>query len=278
MGIQWFPGHMMKTMRMMQDNVKLVDCVIYVLDARIPASCINPYFEPMLGDTPVIYLLNKADLADPAVTAKWVRALRSERTRAIELTATTTRSVKDIVSAVNEIGSQKAEQRRAKGFNYTPRAMVVGVPNTGKSTVINSMCGKGKTVTGNRPGVTRGKQWVRIGGTVDLLDTPGTLPQKFDDETVARHLAYVGSIKDEIIDVADLAFHLLRELCELDASYVANRYGIETDCEMLELMERIAASRGFLMRGGEYDYERTASAVLDDFRKGRMGRITLEKC
>lgn len=277
MQINWFPGHMMKSMRMMEENIRLVDCILYVLDARIPNSCFNPYFAEMIGDKPIVYLLNKSDLAEPAETEKWIRKLSRDGNDAMALNATTNRAVKDLVQLIDRMEIRKRSLRKEKGLDYVPRAMVVGVPNTGKSTVINMLVGKAKTITGDKAGVTRGKQWVRVEGKVDLLDTPGTLPKKLHDEIAGVHLSYVGSIKDEITDAADLAYRLIGELVNVYPGVLSARYGIDEQGETLTLMERIAVARGFKLRGGEYDYDRTAFAVLDDFRKGRMGRLTLER-
>lgn len=276
MNINWFPGHMAKSMRLLEENVKLVDVVVYVLDARVPRSCINPYFNQMLGAKPVLYVLNKADLADPKATAEWLTELNRDGNNAISLNAASSIKSNTVIKTIKNLAAEKIEKWQAKGVKFTPKAMVIGIPNCGKSTIINSLCGSGKTVTGDKPGVTRGKQWVRIEGSIDLLDTPGTLPKKFDDEIAGEHLAFVGSIRDTIIDTASLGLKLIDKLNQIDRNILISRYNVLNSGTNIMILEQIALARGNILKGGEIDFERTANMLIDDFRKCRLGKITLE--
>ena len=268
--IQWFPGHMTKAMRMMEDSVPLADGIIYVLDARCPASSFNRKLLKIAGDKPVLYILNKADLADE----KADNLMKLLGGNAVKINAANSNSRRDIMAAINKLIAAKREKNLAKGYNKTFRFMVVGVPNTGKSTVINLLAGAKRTVTGDKAGVTRGKQWIRLDG-FELLDTPGTMPPAFENQTLALHLAFVGSINDDILDLDDIALELLGELYEKYPKRLEERYGI-TGGEKIEMLDCVCKRRGLILRGGEYDYERGERAVIDDFRKGRLGRITLD--
>ncbi|MDE6585272.1 MAG: ribosome biogenesis GTPase YlqF [Clostridia bacterium] len=272
--IQWFPGHMTKAMRMMREQLSLVDGVIFVLDARCPAASFNPKLKELAGAKPVLYVFNKGDLADER-TDILLKAVTESGAAAIKINSINASSKRDIAGAISKLVAKKREAALEKGFNKTFRFMVAGVPNTGKSTLINLLAGSGRAETGNKAGVTRGKQWVRCDG-FDLLDTPGTMPPSFDNQYLALHLAYVGSINDDILDMDDIALALLSELSEKYLSRLTERYGIEGG-EPLEMLEEVCRHRGFMLRGGEYDYERGERAVIDDFRKGRLGRITLDK-
>lgn len=268
--IQWFPGHMTKAMRMMEEAVPLADGIIYVLDARCPASSFNRKLLKMSGSKPVLYVLNKADLADERADA----LMKIIGGNAVKINAANANSKRDITAAIEKLIAEKRERNLAKGYNKTFRFMVVGVPNTGKSTVINLLAGAKRTVTGDKAGVTRGKQWIRL-GSFELLDTPGTMPPSFDNQSLALRLAYVGSINDDILDLDDIALELLGEIGEKYPKRLFERYGIEGGSK-LEMLDKVCAKRGFILRGGEYDYERGIRAVIDDFRKGRLGRITLD--
>lgn len=268
--IQWFPGHMTKAMRMMEEAVPLADGIIYVLDARCPASSFNRKLLKMSGSKPVLYVLNKADLADERADA----LLKIIGGNAVKINAANANSKRDITAAIEKLIAEKRERNLAKGYNKTFRFMVVGVPNTGKSTVINLLAGAKRTVTGDKAGVTRGKQWIRL-GSFELLDTPGTMPPSFDNQSLALRLAYVGSINDDILDLDDIALELLGELYEKYPGRLEERYGI-TGGTKLEMLDCVCKRRGLVLRGGEYDYERAERAVIDDFRKGRLGRITLD--
>ncbi len=268
--IQWFPGHMTKAMRMMESTVPLADGIIYVLDARCPAASFNRKLLKMSGSKPVLYVLNKADLADERADA----LMKIIGGNAVKINAANANSKRDITAAIEKLIAEKRERNLAKGYNKTFRFMVVGVPNTGKSTVINLLAGSKRTVTGDKAGVTRGKQWIRL-GSFELLDTPGTMPPSFDNQSLALRLAYVGSINDDILDLDDIALELLGELYEKYPGRLEERYGI-TGGTKLEMLDCVCKRRGLVLRGGEYDYERAERAVIDDFRKGRLGRITLD--
>ena len=274
MVIQWYPGHMTKAIRMMEENVKLVDVLLYVLDARCYKACLNPSFDSLTAK-PRIYVLNKIDTIERADAERIKRELSATGHKVVTADSIKGRG-KEIVSALTEVLADKIEHFKSKGINKTVRAMVVGVPNSGKSTMVNSLCGGKKTITGDRPGVTRGKQWVAISDYVNLLDTPGTLWPSFEDQALARHLAYVGCIKDDILNVEELALCLISELRERFGGVLAARYGVDEAGEDYEVMERIGKKRGYVLRGGDIDWERTAKAVLDDFRKQKLGKLALE--
>ncbi len=267
--IQWFPGHMTKALRMMEKEVPLADGIIYVLDARCPASSFNPVLKKIAGNKPVLYVLNKCDLADERVDAMLKIIPHS-----VKVNAANANSRRDITGAINALVAEKREKNLAKGYSKIFRFLVIGVPNTGKSTIINLLAGSRRTVTGNKAGVTRGKQWIRLDG-FELLDTPGTMPPACENQSHALHLAYVGSINDDILDLDDIALELLGEIGEKYPKRLFERYGIEGGSK-LEMLDKVCAKRGFILRGGEYDYERGIRAVIDDFRKGRLGRITLD--
>lgn len=274
--IQWFPGHMTKAMRMMEENVRLVDGVILVLDARAAFACVNKKLEKLFENKPVVYAVNKSDLVDKADAARICAAFAAEGKAAAAVCLTDKKTVSRLYEKILSALKDKLERNRAKGVYKPLRIMVAGIPNTGKSTLINAFAGAKKAVTGDKAGVTKGKQWIKLEG-LELLDTPGTMPPSFDDQTYAKHLAYIGSINDDILDFEELTLELLGELAKNRPSALEAKYGI-TDFGVppLELYEQVCRRRGFLLRGGEYDYERCAKAVVDDFRKGRMGKIALE--
>ncbi len=274
--INWYPGHMTKSIRMIEENIKLIDVLVYVLDARAPRSCINPDFARYITKLPVIYVLNKCDLADDNETEKWRKKLVGENSEAIIMNSTVSKTATAILSAIKRMCGAKIQKFAAKGVKTTIKAMVLGVPNTGKSTLINNILGKGKAITGNKAGVTRGKQWFRVGEYVEILDTPGTLYPKLSNQTVARHLAYLGSIKDEVVDGMELSMNLLNELADIAPDAVKARYGFVPGADGEENLNNVARARGFIVRGGETDIERASKAVIEDFRKGRMGKITLD--
>ena len=270
--IQWFPGHMTKAMRMMEQSVPLADGIIYVLDARCPAASFNKKLLRLAGAKPVLYVLNKADLADERADA----ILKLFGGNAVKINAAKASSKRDITEAIDKLVSEKRERNLAKGYSKIFRFIVVGVPNTGKSTVINLLAGSRRAVTGDKAGVTRGKQWIRLDG-FELLDTPGTMPPSFENQQLALRLAYVGSINDDILDLDDIALELLGEMYEKYPKRLEERYGI-TGGTKLEMLDCVCRRRGFVLRGGELDYERAERAGIDDFRKGRLGRITLDTC
>lgn len=268
--IQWFPGHMTKAMRMMEQSVPLADGIIYVLDARCPAASFNGKLIKMAGNKPVLYVLNKYDLADERADA----LMKIIGANAVKINASNANSKRVVSEAINRLTADKREKSLAKGYSKIFRFMVVGVPNTGKSTVINLLAGSKRTHTGDKAGVTRGKQWIRLDG-FELLDTPGTMPPAFENQKLALHLAFVGSINDDILDIDDIALELLGELYEKYPARLQERYGIAGGTK-LEMLDCVCKKRGFILKGGDYDYERAERAVIDDFRKGKLGRITLD--
>ena len=271
--IQWFPGHMTRAMRMMGENAALCDGAVMVLDARCPASSFNVKLKKVFAGKPVLYVLNKSDLAENA--AEWVKAIRVKGGAAVALNATASGCRRELFAACGEIVRDKRERAIAKGYERVFRFMVLGVPNTGKSTVINLLSGAKRTVTGNKAGVTRGKQWIRLEG-FELLDTPGTMPPAFENQTFARRLAYVGSINDDILDFDDLALALLADMAQKYPDRLKARYGIADLSSPPAMLEGICVRRGLVLRGGDYDYERACRAVIDDLRKGRLGRVDLD--
>lgn len=277
MNIQWFPGHMTKALRMLEVEIKLADAVFYVLDARAPFSSVNPKLNEIAGNKPFIYILNKEDLANDEITAKWKKYFSQKNNIALSLNSMKSNTSTVLTKEAIKLLSVKLEKYKAKGINKPIRAMVVGVPNSGKSSLINNLCGKAKTVTGNKPGVTRGKQWVRINKMLEVLDTPGTLWPSFDNEEVAKNLAFIGSIKDEVLNIYELATEFVKKLKKIDINVLKQRYKIETIAEKNEdVLLQIAENRGFKLTGNELDTERASITLLDDFRKGRLGKITLE--
>ena len=271
--IQWFPGHMTKAMRMMEDSVGVCDGIIYVLDARCPTSSYNGNLKKTFGPRPVLYVLNKCDLGD-GDAENFVKAIRQKGAACIKLNAVNANSRRDIAGAIADLIAEKQQKSLSKGYNKIFRFMVCGVPNTGKSTVINLLSREKRAVTGDKAGVTRGKQWIRCDG-FELLDTPGTMPPAFENQTFALRLAFVGSINDDILDLDDVALALLESLAKKYGGRLAERYGI-CGGQPLEMLEAVCKRRGFVLRGGDFDYERGERAVIDDFRKGRLGGITLD--
>lgn len=271
MHINWYPGHMTAAKRMMEENLKLIDIIIELRDARVPFSSGNPDIEKF--NKPRLVLLNKADLADPEKTRLWLNWFKEKNIPAIAVTARNRQS--EVVAFVNKICAEKAEYFKQKGIQRNMRAMIAGIPNAGKSTLINSLSGAQKAKTGDKPGVTRGKQWVKT-GAVDLLDTPGLLWPKLDNQENAKYLAFTGSINDEILDRDELALELIKTLRKKYPESLEKRYGITLGEEALEDYEAICKRRGFLLKNKEYDYSRCARVLLDEFRAGTLGRITLE--
>ena len=272
---------MTKAMRMMEDNVAVCDGIIYVLDARCPASSFNPSLKKMFGAKPVLYVLNKGDLADGKADA-FVKLIRDGGSSCVRINAADSRSRRALSEAVAALVKEKREMNAQKGYTQTFRFMVCGVPNTGKSTVINLLAGNVRAQTGNKAGVTRGKQWIRLDG-YELLDTPGTTPPSFVNQRLAVRLAYVGSLNDDILDLDDIALALLFEMHEKYPQALKERYGIGEGAQAdmqpapLEMLDKVCMRRGFILRGNDYDYERGEKAVIDDFRKGRLGKVTLDE-
>ena len=278
--IQWYPGHMTKTKRRIEKDLKLVDAVAEIIDARIPISSRNPDIANLTSGKPRIVLLNKCDMADSRATAKWVSYLSRENVRAIPVDCKSGRGVDKFVPVLTELLTDRIESYKAKGMvNPSMRVMIVGIPNVGKSTFINRISKKTKAVSADRPGVTRGNQWFTVSKGFEMLDTPGVLWPKFDDQTVGEHLAFTGAIKSEVMDTELLAVRLLDLLKELHTPEFTERYKLsEEDLSVpsYELLEKIARNRGMLISGGEADTERAAYTLLDEFRAAKLGRITLE--
>ncbi len=279
MNVQWYPGHMTKARRMMQEDIKLVDLVIELLDARAPMSSRNPDIAALAAGKSRVVLLNKADLADEKQNRLWAGILEKEGAVTSVVNARSGSGLKDLGALVQQACREKIERDRRRGIKNRPvRAMVVGIPNVGKSTFINSYAGKAVAKTGNKPGVTKGKQWIRLSREVELLDTPGILWPKFEDETIGIRLALIGSIRDEILQTEDLAVWLLNFLRENYPGMTAARYqGADESLEAADLLMQIAQLRGCIKKGGEADTERAAAMLIDDLRSGRIGRITLDR-
>lgn len=264
---------MTKAMRMMEQHLSLVDGVIFVLDARCPAASFNAKLKKLAGNKPVLYVLNKGDLADERADFL-LKLIGESGAAAVKINAVNAASRRDITGAIERLVAEKRQRALERGQTKIFRFMVAGVPNTGKSTLINLLAGSKRAETGDKAGVTRGKQWIRCDG-FELLDTPGTMPPAFENQKLAVRLAYVGSINDDILDLDDIALALLGELQEKYPQRLFERYAIEGGTP-LEMLEKVCAKRGFMLRGGEYDYERGERAVIDDLRKGRLGRVTFD--
>ena len=276
--IQWFPGHMTKTLRMMETEIQHVDASLVLLDARIPLSSLNPEVERITARKPKLYVLNKADLADKERTREWSAFFKEKGFFVVSLDARSKSGMKSITDIVMEACKEKIERDRKRGIKNRPvRAMVVGIPNVGKSTFINSYAGKACAKTGNKPGVTKGKQWIRLNKSVELLDTPGILWPKFEDQTVGLRLALIGSIKDEILNVDELAVELVKFLKAEYPGLLAQRYEVSEENDIIELISAVAVNRKCLSKGGEPDYSKAAALIIDDFRSGKLGNITLER-
>ena len=276
--IQWYPGHMTKARRAMEADLKLVDAVCELLDARIPYASRNPDIDALCRNKPRLVILNRADMADPAMTRRWSEAFRARGLMTLETDSKSRRGISRFGPAVRELLSGKLAQYSAKGqVGRTLRVMVVGIPNVGKSTLINAVSGHKGARAENRPGVTRGKQWVTVDQGLELLDTPGILWPRFEDMQVGRHLAYTGAVKEQVVDQEELAAGLMSLLAERYPAVLAERYGI--DCagrSPWELLEAAGRRRGFLVSGGEVDLERSCRMILEEFRNGKLGRFTLE--
>lgn len=288
--VQWFPGHMAKTRRIMQSNLKLVDVVVEITDARIPYSSRNPEMDRLVGSKPRLLLLNKADSADEAVTSQWIDYYKKKGITAVATDCRSGKNINKFKSALKELMAEQVKTWEAKGMHGRPiRMMIVGIPNVGKSSFINRLAGSKRAKVEDRPGVTRGKQWVTLDDNTELLDMPGVLWPKFEDKTVGERLAFTGAVKDNILDTEYLACRLLELLCEEYPEMLVARYNISLEdlpenddmtagcLKGFELLERIGRKRGFLISGGEINTERAAAAVLDEFRAGKLGRISLER-
>lgn len=277
MHFQWYPGHMTKARRMMQENIKLIDLIIELVDARIPLSSRNPDIDELGRNKARLILLNKADLAEDSRNDEWIEYFREKGWSAVKVNSKKGGGIKSIQSVIQEACREKTERDRKRGILNRPvRAMVVGIPNVGKSTFINALAGKACAKTGNKPGVTKGKQWIRLNKNVELLDTPGILWPKFEDQEVGLKLAFIGSIKDEILQTEELAAELIRFLNASYPGVLEEKYSIEAGEDPYEELRLIAESRHCLLKGSGLDTEKAAGILLDDFRNGRLERITLE--
>lgn len=277
MNYQWYPGHMTKAVRMMQENIKLIDLVIELVDARTPMSSKNPDIDSLAGNKARVILLNKADLADPAGNAAWTEYFKKKGFHVLEINARTGAGVRAVQGLVQEACKEKIERDRRRGIKNRPiRAMVVGIPNVGKSTFINAFAGKGCTKTGNKPGVTKGKQWIRLNQNLELLDTPGILWPRFENQQVGERLAMIGSINDEILHADELAAAILIYLQKHYQGKIRERYEIEESGDAYAMLKEISIQRKCFLKGEEPDLLRTSRIIVDDFRGGRLGRITLE--
>lgn len=277
MHFQWYPGHMTKARRMMQENIKLIDLMVELVDARVPYSSKNPDIDELARNKSRLIILNKTDMADAQVTKEWEEYYKEKGFFVAKVNSQKGAGIKEVKKLVEEACREKKERDRKRGILNRPvRAMVAGIPNVGKSTFINSFAGKACTKTGNKPGVTRGKQWIRLNKNVELLDTPGILWPKFEDQKVGERLACIGSIKDDLLNMEELALILITYLKERYPGVLEKRYGVSEGGEALAVMEEIAKVRGCVKKGDELDYAKTAGIIFDDFRSGKTGRITLE--
>ena len=279
MNIQWYPGHMTKTRRQIEADLKQVDAVCEIVDARIPISSRNPDIDAICGSKPRIVVLNRMDLADPVATKAWVAYFKSRGMAALPTDCKTRKGIGEFQPAVRSVLKEKIDRNAARGMNRPLRVMIVGIPNVGKSTLINQISGRKGAKAENRPGVTRGKQWVTVESSLLLLDTPGILWPKFEDPEVGMMLAYTGAVKEGVIDIEELACRLIRLLHQRYPQALKDRYGIDTqeDLPGYELLELAGRKRGYLISGGEVNTERIAKVLLDEYRSGKLGRFTLEQ-
>ena len=277
MNVQWYPGHMTKAKRMMQEDIKLIDLIIELVDARVPLSSRNPDIDELGKNKARLILLNKSDLADERQNAAWESYFLEKGFFVVKINSKSGAGVKAVHGAIQEACKEKIERDRRRGIKNRPvRCMVVGIPNVGKSTFINTFAGKACAKTGNKPGVTKGKQWIRLKKGVELLDTPGILWPKFEDQNVGIRLALIGSIKDEILNIDELSLVLIEYLVHHYAGILTQRYDIVEEGKPVEMLEAIAKNRNCLLKGGDLDYSKAAALLIEDFRSGKLGKITLE--
>ena len=278
MHFQWYPGHMTKARRMMQENIKLIDIVVELVDARVPFSSKNPDIDELAKNKYRLIVLNKADMADAKTTAVWQNYFEAKGFFVAKVNSQKGAGMKEVKSLIEKACQEKKARDKKRGILNRPlRAMVVGIPNVGKSTFINSFAGKACAKTGNKPGVTKGKQWIRINKNVELLDTPGILWPKFEDQMVGLRLALIGAIKDEILNIDELSLELIKVLTRDYAGILTDRYGVDETQTPVKILEQIAENRKCISRGNELDYSKAAALLIDEFRGGRLGKITLEK-
>lgn len=277
MNIVWYPGHMVKTRREITESLKMIDVVIELIDARIPLSSRNPDLDSLINGKPKVVVLNKCDLAENEITKKWINHYKKLGVNSIEIDCMTGKNLNKVFPIVKEAVKEKFERKIAKGIIGRPvRAMVVGIPNVGKSSFINKIAARPSAKTGDKPGVTRSRQWIKVNPEFELLDTPGILWPKFDDENVAHHLAYTRAIKDEILDVEELAIKFVEEIILLKPSLLINRYKIEIKSEPIDTVLEIGRKRGCVIARGEIDTLRASNMIMDDYRTGKLGKITFE--
>lgn len=278
MNINWYPGHMKKTKELLREQLKLVDVVYELLDARIPISSKNPDIDQIMGSKPKVIVLNKIDLADPKITARWIEYFKVQGMTVIPVNTITGNGIRQVIEESEKAVKDKMDALIQKGRRPRPiRVMIVGIPNVGKSSFINRLVGRKSTQTGDRPGVTKGKQWIRLKGNMELLDTPGMLWPRLKDPIVALNLAFTGAIKDEIIDIETLAYKLLEILWINHKEKIIERYKVENKYDaIIDLMDYIARNRGCILKGNEIDYSRISNIILDEFRSATIGRISLE--
>lgn len=275
--INWYPGHMTKTRRMLQENLKMIDVVVEILDARAPLASRNPDFDDLFAGKSRVVLLNKSDLADGSATKRWIAHFARRGIDAAGISATGGSAKKIAVALIEKAAKPRVQAMKQKGVNKVVRCMIVGIPNVGKSTLINRIAGQSRAEVGDRPGVTRGKQWVKITPYLELMDTPGMLWPKLEDQELAKHLAFLGSIKDEVMDSEELALDMLALLQAASPAQVTERYSkLTPETPKEDLLKAVCLSRGFLLRGGALDTERAAHVSLDEFRAGKIARVTLE--
>lgn len=278
MNINWYPGHMKKTKELLQENIKLVNLIIEVLDARVPDSSKNPDFDILFRDKKRLIVLNKYDLADPDMNKEWEDHYRKKGWSVVLYNSTNNRELNKLNKAIGDASKEIVERYRKRGLlNKTIRAMVVGIPNVGKSTLLNSLAKRKSAKTGNKPGITKGKQWIHLAGDIDLLDTPGILWPKFDDEASALNLAFTGAIKDDVLVLEEIALKFVIRMQEMGKeNAILERYGIEAGEKPLDILDNIARKKGFFINNKGIDYLRVAELLFMDFRAGRLGRISLE--
>ncbi len=277
MNINWFPGHMKKTKEIIIDNLKLVDVILEIIDSRIPISSRNPMIDEIIADKPRIIIMNKSDLSDPEVNKKWIAKFKEEGIPAILMNSKENVPVDRIYKEAKILLKDKFKKNEEKNIdNPLIRMMIVGVPNSGKSTFINKLSKKKGAKVGNRPGITQSKQWIKAGSNIQLLDTPGILWPKFE-EKIGLHLSFTNAIRDEVLNIEDLTLKFLEEMKEIKPEALVDRYGIELEVPALEIYEAIAKKRGAIIAGGDFDYTRTANIILNDFRSGKLGKISLER-
>ena len=277
MNVQWYPGHMTKAKRQMQEDIKLIDLIIELVDARVPLSSRNPDIDELGKNKARMILLNKADLADERQNRAWMEYFKEKGIYAVSIDSRNKGSMKAVSTAITEACKEKTERDRRRGIKNRPvRAMVAGIPNVGKSTFINSLVGKACTKTGNKPGVTKGKQWIKLNKNIELLDTPGILWPKFEDQQVGLRLALIGSIRDEILNQDEMAIELIEYLKNHYQGILADRYQVDENEDKVKILEQIALNRNCKMKGNELDYEKASKIVLEEFRNGKLGKISLE--